>query len=221
MACQPGKSARRQGNGANGTSSPRALRTLSRRPKRRHFSKGEQHREDRGPSRSPPACREPSGALIDPPATVRECPVTSPKTVSVNAEELRTTFEFVSFGAPLEHSAYICVDTGKIYCHSLSAGLEEEDLPEDLETSDNYIAVPRKNDLGLGRRLALAFVDQEVSDEYDTVARFFGRRGAYGRFKSLLHARGMVEQWYEFENRATEEALLAWCEENGIQPVDG
>ena len=24
---------------------------------------------------------------------------------------------------------------------------------------------------------------------------------------------------YEFENRAMEEVLLAWCEENGIQPV--
>jgi hypothetical protein len=83
--------------------------------------------------------------------------MTSTKTVSVDAEELRTTFEFVSFGAPLEHSAYICIDTGKIYCHSLSAGLEEEeDLPEDLETSDHYIAVPHKNDLGLGRNLALA-----------------------------------------------------------------
>ena len=148
--------------------------------------------------------------------------MTSTKTVSVNAEELRTTFEFVSSGAPLEHSAYICVDTGKIYCHSLSAGLEEEeDLPKDLETSDHYIALPHKNDLGLGRRLALAFVAQELSDESDTVAGFFRRRGAYGRFKALLHARGMLEQWYEFENRAMEGALLAWCKENGIQPVDG
>ena len=147
--------------------------------------------------------------------------MTSTRTVSVNAEELRTTFEFVSFGAPLEHSAYICVDTGKIYCHSLSAGLEEdEDLPEDLETSDRYIAVPHKNDLGLGRRLALAFVAQELSDEYNTVAGFFRRR-AYSHFKALLHARGMLEQWYAFENRAMEETLLAWCEENGIQPVDG
>jgi hypothetical protein len=65
--------------------------------------------------------------------------MTSTKTVSVNAEELRTIFAFVSFCAPLEHSAYICLDTGKIYCHSLSAGLEEEDL----ETSDHYIAEPQ------------------------------------------------------------------------------
>jgi hypothetical protein len=54
---------------------------------------------------------------------------------------------------------------------------EEEDLPEDLETSDHYIAVPHKNDLGLGRRLALAFVAQELSDEYDTIAGFFGGEG--------------------------------------------
>src|SRR6476619_5111852 len=104
--------------------------------------------------------------------------MTSTKTVSVNAEELRTTFEFVSFGAPLEHSAYICVDTGKIYCHSLSAGLEEEDLPEDLETSDHYIAVPHKNDLGLRRRLALGASGRSPAKKLSMVKR---RTRAHGR----------------------------------------
>jgi hypothetical protein len=148
--------------------------------------------------------------------------MTSTKTVSVNATDLRTTFEFVSAGAPFEHNAYICLDTGKIYWQSISAGLEEEvALPEDLETSDRYIAVPHKNDLSLGRRLALAFVAQELPDDYDTVAGFFRRRGAYGRFKKLLHARSMLQPWYVFEDRAMEKALLAWCEETGIRPVDG
>jgi hypothetical protein len=141
-------------------------------------------------------------------------------TVTVNTTELRTTFEFVSAGALFEHSAYICRDTGKIYC-SFSAGLAEEaDLPEDLETSDLYIAVPHKNELGLGSRLALAFVDQELPDDYHSVAGYFRRRGAYRRFKELLDARGKLQSWYEFETHAMEEALLAWCEENGIQPVD-
>jgi hypothetical protein len=31
----------------------------------------------------------------------------------------------------------------------------------------------------------------------------------------------LIEAWYEFENRATDEALLAWCAEHGIQPVAG
>ena len=144
--------------------------------------------------------------------------MTSTKTVSVNATELRITFEFVSAAAPSEHAAYICLDTGQIY--SQAVGLEEEeDLPEDLEIADRYIAVPHRNDLDLGRRLALAFADQELPGDYDTVAGFFRRRGAYGRFKDLLQARGKLQSWYEFEDRATEKALLAWCEVNGIQPV--
>ena len=144
--------------------------------------------------------------------------MTSTKTVSVNATELRTTFEFVSAAAPSEHAAYICLDTGKIYFQAV--GLEEEeDLPEDLEIADRYIAVPHRNDHDLGRRLALAFADQELPGDYDTVAGFFRRRGAYGRFKDLLQARGKLQSWYEFEDRATEKALLAWCEVNGIQPV--
>jgi hypothetical protein len=143
------------------------------------------------------------------------------KTVSVNAADLRTAFDFVSFGASLEHSAYICLDTGKIYWQSMSADLEEqEDLPDDLETSDRYIAVPHQNDLDLGRRLALAFIERELPDDYETAAGVFRRRGAYGRFKDLLHARGLLDRWYEFENHATDEALCAWCDENGIQLVD-
>ena len=81
--------------------------------------------------------------------------------------------------------------------------------------------VPHKNDLDLGRRLALAFVNRELPDDADTVAAFFRRRGAYRRFKELLNARGMLQQWFDFESRATEKALRAWCEENGIQLVDG
>ena len=144
--------------------------------------------------------------------------MTSTKTVSVNAEELRNTFDFVSIALPSEHSAYICRDTGQI--HSIVPGLEEdEDLPEDLETSDRYIAIPHRNDLDLGRRLALAFTEQELPDDHNTVAGYFRRPGAYGRFKDLLHRRGKLQSWYEFEEQATEKALLAWCEENGIQPV--
>lgn len=143
----------------------------------------------------------------------------STKRIAVNVVDLRNAFDFVSAGAPFEHSAYICSDTGKIYWTSDVAGLEEDDLPEDIDTSDRYIGVPHKNDLGLGRRLALAFVEQELPNDYGTVTRFFKRRGAYGRFKDLLQTRGMLERWYDFENQITEEALLAWCAEYGIQVV--
>jgi hypothetical protein len=67
----------------------------------------------------------------------------------------------------------------------------------------------------------LAFVAAELPDDYDTVAGFFRRRGAYGRFKDLLDARGKLQRWYEFENQATEDALRDWCADNGIQLAPG
>ena len=54
-----------------------------------------------------------------------------------------------------------------------------------------------------------------MPDDYGTVIGFFRRRGAYGRFKDLLDTRGKMELWYEFESRATDQALAAWCTEHG------
>jgi hypothetical protein len=147
--------------------------------------------------------------------------VTSTKTLAVNAEELRNVFDLVSAGAPFENSAWICLDTGKLHWRSLAAGMQDEDFPKDIDDSDRYLAVPTQRDLDLGRPLALAFAAAELPDEYDTVAAFFRRRGAYGHFKDLLQAHGLLARWYEFENRSTAEALLAWCAENGIQLVEG
>jgi hypothetical protein len=146
--------------------------------------------------------------------------MTPTKTVVVKRDDLESAFEFVSSGAPAEHSASISVATGKISWHSMSVDVEDDDDPDEDDDADGYISVPHKNDLDLGRRLVLGFVAQELPDDYDTVADFFRGRGAYGRFKDLLHTRGMLQRWYEFEERATEAALHAWCEENGILLVD-
>ena len=59
----------------------------------------------------------------------------------------------------------------------------------------------------------------ELPDDYDTVTGFFRRRGAYGRFKNLMDTRGKLERWYDFEARATDAALRAWCAEHGIELV--
>ena len=145
----------------------------------------------------------------------------SEKRIVVDAVELRNTFDFVSAGAPLEHSAYICADTGKIYWTSDTADLDEDDVPADIHDSDRYIGVPHKNDLCLGRRLALEFAEQELPADYEEVVRFFQRRGAYSRFKDLLQTRGLLERWYDFENETTDAALRAWCVENGIELAGG
>lgn len=136
----------------------------------------------------------------------------------VKFSELLDAFEFVNAGPQFEHSAYINADTGTIFWVSADLGAEDE-APDDLETSDRYISVPHKNDLNLGRNLALSFADEELPDQYHTVASFFRSRGAYSRFKDFLEARGLLEKWYSFEARVTENALRSWCHENNIELV--
>ena len=137
--------------------------------------------------------------------------------IRVKYEDLSTAFDFVSFGAPMEHRAYLSLDTGAIYWVSEADATDEEELPADLETSDRYIEIPHKNDLDLGSQLALRFVEVHLPHRYAAAERFFRHRGAYARFKELLAADGYLEQWYVFENEATERALHEWCEMNRIQ----
>ncbi len=144
--------------------------------------------------------------------------MTSPRTVAVDATELRQSFEFVSAVRSSEQNAWICLDTGKIYWRSAGLGLSDVDIPEDIGESDRYLAIPSKYDLGLGVQLVMDFIARHLPDDYDTVSGFFRRRGAYGRLNALLDRRGMLTNWYEFEERATQGALHAWAAEHGIEP---
>src|SRR5436190_5374505 len=130
--------------------------------------------------------------------------------VTVKYEDLSAAFDFVSCGPPMDHEAYISLDTDVIYWVS-QANPVDEDTPDDLETSDRYIAVPHKNDLDLGNRLALRFVEEQLPQRLDTIVDFFRRRGAYARFKDLVSSEGYLEKWYAYEAEATEHALREWC----------
>jgi hypothetical protein len=138
--------------------------------------------------------------------------------VTVKLSDLLYGFEFASAEGPFEGSAYVSLDTGEIHCTSEDMELDEE-VPDDLETSDRYVAIPHKGDFDLGRSLALSFIEEALPDDYETVANYFRSRGAYSRFKGFLDARGIINQWHEFENKAIESALCQWCEENDIQIV--
>ena len=139
--------------------------------------------------------------------------------LSLDFSEIRNAFEFVSSGSRDENNAYLCKKTGVIYWTSTTLDLEEE-VPKDLETSLDYVEVPHKNELKLGQSLALTFIDQTLPDEYNFVASLFRKRGAYRRFKDMLQYQGLLEKWYAFEEQASDDALLAWCEENEIKLID-
>jgi hypothetical protein len=67
----------------------------------------------------------------------------------VKHDDLSLAFDFVSYAVPTEHDAYVSLDTGKIYWTFDSSDALDE-IPDDLETSDRYLAIPHRNELDLG-----------------------------------------------------------------------
>ncbi|KAB2929533.1 MAG: hypothetical protein F9K25_10610 [Candidatus Contendobacter sp.] len=138
--------------------------------------------------------------------------------VNVKLDDLLTAFEWVSASGSLEDSALISKETGSIYLRSDDYELEDE-LPEDLDDPSIYVSVPHKNDLDLGKWLAIRYVDEALSDYASTVREIFRKKGAYAKFKNLLDRKGHLDKWYSYESKAVEKALRAWAEENGIHVV--
>lgn len=134
--------------------------------------------------------------------------------VTVKYFDLYNAVEFASM-QDFDASAYVHTVTGETYL--VSSDIDEEFIPDDIETSDKYLAVPAKRDLDLGKWLVLSFVAAELPDDYDTVENYFRKRGAYSRFKDFLAAKGALQKWYEYEENATKAALRKWCEENGLE----
>jgi len=132
--------------------------------------------------------------------------------VAVDQDDLELAFNFVSSAGPFDNQAFVSLETGAIYWQT-----EDEELPDDVDDGDRYVAVPHKNDLDLGRRLALRFGEERLPNRYEEIAEAFRHRGAYGRFKRILESAERLEDWYTFEAAETARALREWCAEHGLR----
>ena len=135
--------------------------------------------------------------------------------MAVKFQDISDAFEFVSFGSMYEHQAFLDKETGKVYYHS-DFDDDEEELPEDID-DEKYIAIPHKNELGLGKKLVLDFAHQYLPDEAAMIHAIFNRKGAYSKYKDFLEHRGMLEKWYEYESEKQKKALREWCESSSIE----
>ena len=136
----------------------------------------------------------------------------------MNLDEIETAFLFVSSTSQFTNSAFLSKETGEIFY--ISGMGDSDDLPEDMEDSDEYIEIPHKNDLDLGNRLVMEFVTEQCPELLEKVHAIFKRKGAYSRYKELLDSKDLLEKWYDFENQRTKEALRQWCADNGIELTD-
>ena len=127
---------------------------------------------------------------------------------------IESAFMFVSSAPPCEHYAVVNRITGETFFTSGYTG--DSDYPDDVDGNDDYISIPHKNDLELGKPLVMEFVRNRCPAMTSRVRAIFSRTGAYQRYKQFLAENSLLEEWYAFENARTKEALLEWCAVKGL-----
>ena len=66
-------------------------------------------------------------------------------------KDIRDAFDFADMSGSLgETRAFLCRRTGKVYLHSELLDVEElnDELPDDIEDDEKYLAIPDKRELG-------------------------------------------------------------------------
>lgn len=137
---------------------------------------------------------------------------------AIKYDDLLSAFEWVNASYMGDNSAFVHRKTGAIHWDSNSVDLEDA-LPDDMDDGSLYVAVPHGTELGLGRRLALAFTEEVLPDSTTEVAGYFRRPGAFPRFRELLAREQRIEEWREFERLATAQALREWSEQEGLRVI--
>ena len=135
----------------------------------------------------------------------------------VDVKDLEMALDWVSTDF-LMNRAFVNRQTGEILWESDDRGLDEPELPDDIEDETKYVAVPDKRDLDLGATLAMEFIAEALPGDYDEVRQMFRRKGAYRRFKELLEQRDVVQRWYDYRDQRVREALEEWCRDHGFEP---
>jgi hypothetical protein len=105
----------------------------------------------------------------------------------VSIGDITEAFEFANTGGNMgEFLAFVCKRTGKIRYQTdfPDAAEMNDELPDDINDEEKYVALPDKRELGLGKPLVLDFARQFLPDDFDDVRYFFSRRGAYPKFKA-------------------------------------
>jgi len=99
----------------------------------------------------------------------------------ISFSDVEDAFYYVSSDQPFMNHAVLNKKTGKTFYSSELSG--EDGFPADVD-SDDYIGIPHKNDLDLGRNLVFEFALEYFPERQDEVYAYFQRKGAYSKYKN-------------------------------------
>lgn len=131
----------------------------------------------------------------------------------IQYDELEMALEFSSSGEDFDSAAYIDTASGQIYYVS---DIVDDEYPDDITGNSQYLLVPHKRELDLGKPLPIEFTKEFMPEKINTVKHIFSSRGAYSAFKQVLQNADQLENWYQFEQQKIQEALLKWSKDMNL-----
>jgi hypothetical protein len=129
-------------------------------------------------------------------------------------DTIEEAYHFVNGARFGERRALLHRPTGKAYYTSTTADYGE--LPTEAKTSSDYLAIPHKQELPLGKELVNDFVQEHCPQQMARITMIFARKDAYRHLKDLLTGLGLIETWYLYEDAREREELQTWCREHDL-----
>ena len=99
-----------------------------------------------------------------------------------------------------------------------AAEWQKDLLPKarEVAASEDFIPLPGKFEIhewSIMERFARSLADAAVSEELEAAVH---GRGAFRRFKDIVHRIGIADEWYRFRDSALEEIAVEFLEAQGI-----
>ncbi len=117
----------------------------------------------------------------------------------------------------LDMCAYVNKDSGTLYFHDGQQSTDKrETSPEDLYDNPAWIAIPSQQGLDLGKALFIEFIVEYCPEKSDLLFQRLRKHGGYRAVKDDFERQGLLEQFYQFEDNMTQQALRHWAEDEGL-----
>lgn len=108
-------------------------------------------------------------------------------------------------------------ETGEIVRISdMTMSIDEQEEACELLDAHGFYRLPSSFDIR-EYDIMKDFVYSLPESQQSRLARAISGRGAFRRFKDMIHQLGLADRWYEYQASAYRKKAIRWCEENGLE----
>lgn len=118
------------------------------------------------------------------------------------------------------YTYFLDLETGEsvFLADELITGLDNEGLEEEIEENygTRYLRLPTKFDIH-EYHIMEEFIWTLEDERANKLECAIQGRGAFRRFKDMVHRMGILQQWYDFQTEYYRKLAVEWCNDNNLE----